>query len=82
VVIEAEQNDALQVFLDRGYGFREQDSYSAKYQAGRNELLLAVDSRGCRKVRLDPGTMPGWIDIQSIAFARAVVRRPLEPTGP
>jgi len=82
VVIEAEQDDALQVFLDRGYGFREQDSYSAKYEAGRNEILLAVDSRGCRKVRLDPGTMPGWTDIKGIAFARAVVRRPLEPSAP
>jgi 4-amino-4-deoxy-L-arabinose transferase-like glycosyltransferase len=82
VVVEAQERGVFQIFLDRGYGFREQDSYSVKYQAGRNELLIAMDGRECRRVRIDPAVSPGWIEIRELGFARVVVRQPLEKSAP
>ena len=74
--IQAQQADIFQLFVDRGQGFSERDAVSRRYRAGKNELLFAIDGRGCGHLRLDPATRAGPVDITDIAMAKLNVRQP------
>jgi len=77
VDLEAEQAGAFQVFIDRGEGFNERHSQSTRYPAGRSEILMALDSSRCQRIRIDPGTTPGHYHLWAISYAQLYVRQPL-----
>ncbi|MDH3692238.1 MAG: hypothetical protein OEU36_22620, partial [Gammaproteobacteria bacterium] len=64
----------LQIFVDQGRGFNEDDSYRAKYGNDGSEVLVAMGNEHCSRIRLDPGTQPGQVVIDNISVARVRIR--------
>ncbi|MCG6872500.1 MAG: DUF2142 domain-containing protein [Gammaproteobacteria bacterium] len=74
-VIESEHPSRFQVFIDRGQGFVESDSWRKDYAAGRSTLIAVLDARGCQRIRIDPANDPGAYYLE-MSFSQMIIRPP------
>jgi len=72
--ITSDQRTLLQIFVDQGRGFQEQDSVRLTVEAGSHEYYLPVSTTGCRRYRIDPGTGVGRMVLERLTIADLGIR--------
>ena len=66
----ADKADKLQLFIDEGYGFSEEHSYTTRYSQGDNNIFLEVSTENCRRIRFDPAVgSSGTFILKSLQIA-------------
>ncbi len=72
--IKSNTGGAFKVYVDRGHGIREEDSYETRYDAGDDDIILLLDVRRCSRLRIDPANRAGHIEVSRLSLARVVLR--------
>jgi hypothetical protein len=54
LLLHADKEDRLQLFIDEGKGYLEKQSYKADYKPGDNVINITINAKNCHRIRLDP----------------------------
>ena len=61
--------DNVQIFLDRGQGYREEDSLLFHIKEGECRIRLGLDA-SVKSLRIDPGSLPALVEIRRLEISQ------------
>ena len=67
--VDSLSSGVFKVYVDKGYGFREEDSYAMKYSEGESELAFPLAAPKCLSLRFDPANAKGKLVIKGISLS-------------
>lgn len=70
--LKKEMNQSLQIFFNRGKGYREEDSVSYPFREGAISVKVKLPP-DCVSLRLDPGDLPCAAEVERLSFGRVPV---------
>ena len=75
VVLRAQKNSDLTIYIDDGDGYRESNAQGRRYATGENHLIIPMGNSACKSIRLDPASEPGSLVIQRVGMASIHIAR-------
>lgn len=71
--VKSAERGSFKVYVDRGHGFREEDSSGVSYPAGGSVVVLVFDIPRCSRLRIDPAVSPASVEVSGLSLGKIVV---------
>lgn len=73
--LTSDAGGAFKVYVDRGHGIREEDTYNTSYEAGDDDIILVLDIPRCTRLRIDPANQAGRVKVSDLSIGKVAVRQ-------
>ena len=71
--IESDGGGAFKLYVDRGHGIREEDSYETYYDGGSSDIILLFEISRCTRLRIDPANRAGPVKVLHLSIGKAIL---------
>ncbi|MGA8262096.1 MAG: glycosyltransferase family 39 protein [Arenicellales bacterium] len=73
--IDSGERGIFKVYVNKGSGFNEEDSYEVRYPAGRSDLVVVFDVPICSQLRIDPGIAATTVSVSNLSLGKIDIGR-------
>lgn len=71
--VKSDTGGTFKLYVDRGHGIREEDSYETRYGAGESDIILLFQIRRCSRLRIDPADRAGLVNVSHLAIGKVIL---------
>lgn len=71
--VRSEEASVFQLYVDKGFGFRERDSYWIRYPDGESSIMLVFDVPQCLRLRFDPTARPIQVEVDNLSLGKIAI---------
>ncbi|MGA8260035.1 MAG: glycosyltransferase family 39 protein [Arenicellales bacterium] len=71
--IRSDAGGAFKLYVDRGHGIREEDSYETYYGGGDSDIILLFEVSRCTRLRIDPANRAGPVEVAHLTIGKAIL---------